>query len=93
MMVAEMTGEFSMLVPAMIAAGLAYLVSGETTLYSEQRLSRADSPAHRGEYTIPLIQAITVGQAARREVVTASRRRRWRSPKSACGRRAFAACR
>ena len=41
-----------MVVTAMIAAGLVYLVSGETTLYSEQRLSRAESPAHRAEYTI-----------------------------------------
>ncbi|MHB8376752.1 MAG: chloride channel protein [Dehalococcoidia bacterium] len=68
-MVAEMTGEFSMLVPAMVAAGIAYLVSGNTTLYEAQVPTRADSPAHRGEYTIPLIQALTVGQSMRREVV------------------------
>lgn len=71
-MVAEMTGEFSMLVPAMIAAGLAYLVSGNITLYEEQRPTRADSPAHRGEYTIPLIQALTVGQSMRSEPMTVS---------------------
>jgi CIC family chloride channel protein len=72
-MVAEMTGEFSMLVPAMIAAGLAYIVSGDTTLYEEQRKTRADSPAHRAEYTIPLVQEISIGQSMRRTVVSTSR--------------------
>ncbi|MDE3095658.1 MAG: chloride channel protein [Chloroflexota bacterium] len=71
-MVAEMTGEFSMIVPAMLAAGLAYLVSGDTTLYEEQRKTRADSPAHRGEFTIPLIQAVTVAEAMSRDVVSAA---------------------
>jgi CIC family chloride channel protein len=70
LMVAEMTGEFSMLVPAMVAATLAYLVSGDVSLYDQQMPTRADSPAHRGEYTIPLIQAVTVGEAMRRQVVT-----------------------
>lgn len=69
-MVAEMTGEFSMLVPAMIAAGLAYLVSGNTTLYEQQRLTRADSPAHRGEFTVPLIQTLTVGQSMHADAMT-----------------------
>ncbi len=72
LMVAEMTGEFSLLVPAMIAATVAYLVSGETSIYENQVPTRADSPAHRGEYTIPLIQNISVGQAMRRAVVTAT---------------------
>ncbi len=71
-MVAEMTGEFSMIVPAMLAAGLAYLVSGDTTLYEEQRRSRADSPAHRGEFTIPLIQAVSVAEAMNRDIVSAA---------------------
>jgi CIC family chloride channel protein len=72
LMVAEMTGEFSMVVPAMIATGIAYLVTGNVRIYENQVRTRADSPAHRGEYTIPLVQAITVGQAMRRDVVTAS---------------------
>ncbi len=71
-MVAEMTGEFSMIVPAMIAVSIAYLLTGETSIYENQVSTRADSPAHRGEYTIPLVQAISVGQAMRQEVVTAA---------------------
>lgn len=72
LMVAEMTGEFSMIVPAMMATTIAYLVTGDTSIYENQVPTRADSPAHRGEYTIPLIQEITVGQAMRRDVVTTS---------------------
>ena len=70
LMVAEMTGEFSLLVPAMFAATAAYLVSGETTIYENQVPTRAQSPAHRGEYMIPLLQTLTVGQAMRSDVIT-----------------------
>jgi chloride channel protein, CIC family len=72
LMVAEMTGQFSLLVPAMFAATAAYLVSGETGIYESQVLTRAQSPAHRGEYTIPVLQTITVDQGMRRNVVTAA---------------------
>ena len=69
LMVAEMTGEFSMLVPAMIATSIAYLVAGDTSIYESQVPTRADSPAHRAEYNVPLITAISVGDAMRRGVV------------------------
>jgi CIC family chloride channel protein len=72
LMVAEMTGEFSMLVPAMIATSIAYLVTGNTSIYESQVPTRADSPAHRAEYAIPLITAVTVGDAMRHDVATAA---------------------
>ena len=72
LMVAEMTGEFSMVVPAMIASSIAYLVTGNITIYENQVENRAKSPAHRAEYTIPLVQQISVGDAMRRHVVTAA---------------------
>jgi CIC family chloride channel protein len=71
-MVAEMTGEFSMIVPAMIATSLAYLVTGNITIYENQVENRAASPAHRAEFTIPLVQQITVGDAMRRAVITST---------------------
>lgn len=70
LMVAEMTDEFSMIVPAMMATGVAYLVTGNVRIYENQKTTRKDSPAHRAEYTIPLLQTIPVAQAMRREVVT-----------------------
>ncbi len=72
LMVAEMTNELSMVVPAMLATMIAYLVSGNIRIYESQAKTRADSPAHRGEYTIPLIQTINVAEAMRTKVVTAA---------------------
>jgi CBS domain-containing protein len=74
LMVAEMTNEFSMIVPAMIATTLAYLMTGNIGIYENQVKTRADSPAHRGEYAIPLIQAVTVAEAMRTSIITASPR-------------------
>jgi CIC family chloride channel protein len=65
LMVAEMTNEFSMIVPAMLATTIAYLVTGETRMYESQVDTRGDSPAHRGEYVIPLIKLVNVGDAMR----------------------------
>ncbi|MGD0114435.1 MAG: chloride channel protein [Dehalococcoidia bacterium] len=72
LMVAEMTNEFSMIVPAMLAVTIAYLVSGNIRIYENQVRTRADSPAHKGEYGIPLVQTITVAEAMRTDVITAS---------------------
>ncbi len=72
LMVAEMTGEFSMIVPAMIATGIAYLLTGNITIYESQVPTRADSPAHRASYRFPLIQEINVESAMRSNVETIS---------------------
>lgn len=49
-MVAEMTGSYDLLVPAMLAIFIAYIGTGPYHLYHEQVPSRLDSPAHRAEY-------------------------------------------
>ncbi len=72
LMVAQMTNELSMVIPAMMAVTIAYLVSGNISIYESQAKTRADSPAHKGEYGIPLIQAVTVSEAMRTDVITAS---------------------
>jgi CIC family chloride channel protein len=72
LMVAEMTGEFSMIVPAMIAVSIAYLVTGDIGIYENQVPTRADSPAHRAEYLVPLITSVRVRDAMRRKVLTAT---------------------
>jgi CIC family chloride channel protein len=50
-MVAEMTGEFSLLVPAMLATMIAYLITGETSIYQSQTDTRLESPAHEEDFT------------------------------------------
>ena len=63
LMVAEMTGEFSLIVPAMLATMVAYLITGETSIYESQVDTRLDSPAHKDDYALPLLQSMMVRQA------------------------------
>ena len=65
LMVAEMTGNLSMLAPAMVAVGLATFVVGSRTIYRSQLATRADSPAHRFRFARPLLSAVPAGDAAR----------------------------
>jgi chloride channel protein, CIC family len=63
LMVAEMTGNLSLLAPAMIAVSLSYLIVGQTSIYTNQLPTRADSPAHRLQFTFPLLSTLLVRQA------------------------------
>lgn len=63
LMVAEMTGNLSLLAPAMLAVGIAYLIVGNNTIYRSQIGTRADSPAHRARMRFPLLSSLTVGEA------------------------------
>ena len=65
LMVAEMTGNLSMLAPAMVAVGLATFVVGSRSIYRSQLATRADSPAHRFRFAMPLLAAVSVGDALR----------------------------
>ncbi len=70
LMVAEMTNEFSMVIPAMLATTVAYVVTGDVRIYENQVNRRSDSPAHRGENAISLLQLLTVADAMRKGVQT-----------------------
>jgi CIC family chloride channel protein len=60
LLVAEMTGEYSLIVPAMLATMVAYLVTGDTSIYEQQVPTRVDSPAHRDDFALPLLRNLTV---------------------------------
>jgi CBS domain-containing protein len=62
LMVAEMTGSLTALAPAMLAVGLATLVVRhfDRTIYRSQLKSRADSPAHRLQRSMPLLGSLAV---------------------------------
>jgi CIC family chloride channel protein len=62
-MVSEMSGTYTMLAPAMIAVGFAYVIVGANTIYESQVPSLAQSPAHRYEYVSPLLNVMRVHQA------------------------------
>ncbi len=63
LMVAEMTGNLSLLAPAMIAVSLSYLIVGKQSIYTSQLATRADSPAHRLRFSFPLLSLLSVRQA------------------------------
>ena len=63
LMVAEMTGNLSLLAPAMLAVGLSYLIVGDNTIYRSQIPTRADSLAHRARLRFPLLATLNVADA------------------------------
>ena len=71
-MIAEITGSYQLLAPAMIAVGLAYFIIGNNTMYHSQVLSPAESPAHRDKYSYPLLNRMQVKEAMRSKVLTLS---------------------
>ncbi len=71
LMTSEMTGELTLIVPSMIATAIAYIITGKYSIYKSQLPTRADSPAHRGEYSTPLLQKLFVKDAMTNHVITA----------------------
>jgi H+/Cl- antiporter ClcA/CBS domain-containing protein len=65
LMVAEMTGTLSLIVPAMLAVGLATLIvrRNDDTIYRSQLKSRAESPAHRILTGLPLLAEVPASEA------------------------------
>src|SRR5918911_1214376 len=63
LMVAEMTGNLSLLAPAMVAVAISTALVGDTTIYRSQLPSRADSPAHRVRFSFPLLSSLLVRDA------------------------------
>jgi CIC family chloride channel protein len=62
-MVVEMTGNLSLLVPAMSGVGISYLITGGKTIYHEQVPTKAQSEAHRQEYGKRVLEQILVREA------------------------------
>ena len=65
LMVGEMTGNLSLLAPAMVAVAVATLVVGDRSIYESQVGSRIDSPAHRHRFTYPLLPSMRAHLALR----------------------------
>lgn len=64
-MVIEMTGDFSLLVPAMGAVAVSNVLTGENTIFREQLKTKAQSSAHRGEYNSEILEEISAKSAMR----------------------------
>jgi chloride channel protein, CIC family len=63
LMVAEMTGNLSLLAPAMVAVALSTAMVGNNTIYTSQLPNRASSPAHRMQFSFPLLSTLLARDA------------------------------
>ena len=59
-MVSEMTGDYQLLLPTMWVSTLCFLLCRRWKLYRMQVASRLDSPAHRGDFLIDVLEGILV---------------------------------
>ena len=70
LMVVEMTGSETLLVPAMVSIFIGYYVAGKYHLYEEQVQNRLASPAHTTEYFAEFLRHMPVSAVLEREVAT-----------------------
>ncbi len=68
LMVAEMTGNLSLLAPAMVAVAISTALVGDESIYRSQLPDRAHAPAHRMRFSFPLLSSLLVRDAMRRLV-------------------------
>lgn len=61
-MVCELAGSYDLLVPLMLSEGIAFLALRKVSLYPAQAETRRDSPAHRGEWVLDVLQQTRVEQ-------------------------------
>jgi CIC family chloride channel protein len=63
--VSEMTGSYSLLLPTLWVCTVAFLLSDEQSIYSSQVESHTRSPAHQAEFVRGMLGGLTVGQFIR----------------------------
>ncbi|MFQ5731305.1 MAG: chloride channel protein [Planctomycetaceae bacterium] len=64
-MVSEMTGSYNLLLPTMWVSTLCFLLCRRWTLYDKQVPTRVDSPAHRGDFIVDILEGIEVADVYR----------------------------
>lgn len=64
-MVSEMTGDYSLLLPTTFCSTLCFVLCRRWKLYEKQVPSRLESPAHRGDFIVDLLEGIKVAEVFR----------------------------
>ncbi len=62
-----MTGNYRLLLPAMWVSTLCFLLMRRWTLYEQQVPTRLESPAHRGDFIIDVLEGMLVEDVYRRD--------------------------
>lgn len=71
-MVSEMIGNYSLLIPSMVSLVIAYFLTGESYIYENQVKARSDSPAHQAVNNVSWPEKIRVGDATWTNPITVS---------------------
>jgi CIC family chloride channel protein len=73
-MVSEMTGDYRLLLPTMWVSTLCFLLCRPWSLYVKQVPSRMDSPAHRGDFLVDVLEGLHVADLPlqQRQTITES---------------------
>jgi CIC family chloride channel protein len=66
-MVSEMTGSYNLLLPTMWVSTLCFLLCRRWSLYEQQVANRLESPAHRGDFIIDVLEGIKVEEVYERD--------------------------
>ncbi len=61
-MVSEMTGGYDLLLPTMWVSTLCFVMGRRWKLYRNQVPTRLESPAHRGDFMVDILEGLTVDQ-------------------------------
>ena len=60
LMVTEMTGTYTLLLPTMWVSTLCFILCSRWTLFDKQVTSRLESPAHRGDFLVDVLEGMRV---------------------------------
>lgn len=60
LMVSEVTGDYKLMVPAMLCCAITFSMCRRNTIYSAQVAARKDSPAHRGDFIYDVLEGMRV---------------------------------
>jgi CIC family chloride channel protein len=66
-MVCELAGSYDLLVPLMLAEGVAFIALRRKSLYSAQVGTKRESPAHRHDFVFHALEAMRAGDVAVRD--------------------------
>lgn len=66
-MVSEMTGDYQLLLPTMWVCMLCFLMGKRWSLYEKQVPTRLESPAHRGDFIVDVLEGLRVADAYRKD--------------------------
>jgi CIC family chloride channel protein len=71
-LIAEMTGGYQLLVPAMVSVFVTYFLSGERSIFPSQVNTKLDSPAHMDRWGLYVLEKLKVKDYMSTEPVTVS---------------------